>query len=825
MTGQSSKSYRLLSRCLHGCVEEVQSVLDRLTKNRQKCNDIIKSSLVKVLNELVKVETYIQTHPTQNDPTNDDPILEVINQASKIDCNNYKVFIHEVQNVIHCFQIMQGEDNGLYLSCTNNTSPYHLEDFVKYLERAFRSTEEVVMEEEGRPDAVGMPFFVDEDTIQTFVRHHLTHHFLTEQSRIIQELPAGYQTLIYTVGYHQNSPVQIISPYDIPPGSLRRGWMEEFQKWKRIKGNDAFNMPFLLFHFDAASPSLGDSVKLLPCHVFQGLLPAPASPNPTKGSLELKYKATFECRKHKCPFEVILDPNRIRVTMNVDCGVVSQSSSSTAGNGTSQQHAEVASSLLALSQFTTRNSNSLQGQLNTNAIRNNVTVPKHESFIHNTNAEHRTAEMNPKESVTAGTDNFPDSKGTNFPMPISQSDVQNNQIDNQIDEMNHLVSDSKLHSFGMQYPWRNHLEPMQTSDPGRRKSKKTFKCVKHLPPQHNHIAGIASLNPPPGWLWDNLQKFWIPNPYPFQWDTSRHMWIQPSIIPNSFTGRANFVTDSKQNIEGDAAKENIAMSMCLHPESIVQSVSVESKDGTAALNYPINRDVVNQKNGKNMDLGDAETYNKNSQEQYNNDAPQNTDTQCLTKVYALGDVSHVLNSVKKDRRSTDDHPISRPRHAGGDGTNSHPSGDCPTGYCGDELHETWIPQKGKSLLHSTVEELHHTKLLNRSKKAKKMRDPTLPKRPSSSYNLFVRDQRQSIKAQIFDGNNDDVQVDGRHALLKENGKMDTEEIAKIIGHRWKLLDPAHRVHYEDLAAAEKERYVSEMMLYKENKGGGLMSST
>lgn len=98
-------------------------------------------------------------------------------------------------------------------------------------------------------------------------------------------------------------------------------------------------------------------------------------------------------------------------------------------------------------------------------------------------------------------------------------------------------------------------------------------------------------------------------------------------------------------------------------------------------------------------------------------------------------------------------------------------------------------------------------------------------RPLSAYNFFFKEEREKI-IKIVNSENPfakDIQPDkdaedyldeeavGR--LKKEGGKISFEEMGKIIGARWKNIDPDRLGKYSELAAEDTERYKNEMQAY------------
>jgi hypothetical protein len=115
-----------------------------------------------------------------------------------------------------------------------------------------------------------------------------------------------------------------------------------------------------------------------------------------------------------------------------------------------------------------------------------------------------------------------------------------------------------------------------------------------------------------------------------------------------------------------------------------------------------------------------------------------------------------------------------------------------------------------------------------------------PKRPLSSYNFFFKTERKKIleKVGLFeelekrenkaDSGEDelpapkiqnnpededylDEETLGR--LRKEGGKVSFEEMGKVIGQRWKNIDPDRLQKFSELAAEDTERYKKEMQSY------------
>ena len=115
-----------------------------------------------------------------------------------------------------------------------------------------------------------------------------------------------------------------------------------------------------------------------------------------------------------------------------------------------------------------------------------------------------------------------------------------------------------------------------------------------------------------------------------------------------------------------------------------------------------------------------------------------------------------------------------------------------------------------------------------------------PKRPLSAYNIFFRQERQ----RLLGGNDDDAQEGKSEELKGGDGdddkkpaaavevhgskkrkrgkphhKVTFEQMAKIIGQRWKELesDESKKKYYQDIALKDKERYQAEIAAWKQQR--------
>jgi HMG-box domain len=98
-----------------------------------------------------------------------------------------------------------------------------------------------------------------------------------------------------------------------------------------------------------------------------------------------------------------------------------------------------------------------------------------------------------------------------------------------------------------------------------------------------------------------------------------------------------------------------------------------------------------------------------------------------------------------------------------------------------------------------------------------------PKRPLSAYNFFFKEEREKILKIVLAEEPDKVENDPESEdyindellarLKKDGGKVSFEEMGKLIGTRWKNIDPDRLVKFSELAADDTERYKKEMVDY------------
>lgn len=110
-----------------------------------------------------------------------------------------------------------------------------------------------------------------------------------------------------------------------------------------------------------------------------------------------------------------------------------------------------------------------------------------------------------------------------------------------------------------------------------------------------------------------------------------------------------------------------------------------------------------------------------------------------------------------------------------------------------------------------------------NKRPTKKKPKDKPKRPLSAYNFFFKEEREKIlKVVLSEDATDTVNAPDSEdyiddntlgRLRKEGGKVSFEEMGKLIGQRWKNLQPDRLTKYSELAAEDTDRYKKEMQGY------------
>lgn len=142
------------------------------------------------------------------------------------------------------------------------------------------------------------------------------------------------------------------------------------------------------------------------------------------------------------------------------------------------------------------------------------------------------------------------------------------------------------------------------------------------------------------------------------------------------------------------------------------------------------------------------------------------------------------------------------------------------------------------------------------KKARPKKPKNKPKRPLSAYNIFFKDERAKILANIPDKKGEDGEEEDEETKVKTeegeegedkpsgeeekdedgkktsgkkrkrvpHGKIGFESLAKIVGQRWKELPPEELETYKKRAEDDMKRYRKEMEAYVQKQREGLEQS-
>ena len=94
-----------------------------------------------------------------------------------------------------------------------------------------------------------------------------------------------------------------------------------------------------------------------------------------------------------------------------------------------------------------------------------------------------------------------------------------------------------------------------------------------------------------------------------------------------------------------------------------------------------------------------------------------------------------------------------------------------------------------------------------------------PRRPLNAYNIFFKDERARIIAENSETYEEEYDETAHTSLdtkrqrrRRPHGKVGFEDMAKIIGKRWKDITPERKAYYDEAAKAEKKRYHDELAL-------------
>jgi hypothetical protein len=157
----------------------------------------------------------------------------------------------------------------------------------------------------------------------------------------------------------------------------------------------------------------------------------------------------------------------------------------------------------------------------------------------------------------------------------------------------------------------------------------------------------------------------------------------------------------------------------------------------------------------------------------------------------------------------------------------------------EEALEHFAEQEVGHLVH---EDKPVTKTKTKTKKAKKVKDPNEPKRPTTAYFYFMKEKRAEVseEAKTYAAEHESLASDAAKAyeeiaddaseeeladalLHQNNTKLEfdqaaqmtkTTEITKKLGAMWQLIKNGPDAKpYDDMNSADKIRYESEKLLY------------
>jgi len=110
-----------------------------------------------------------------------------------------------------------------------------------------------------------------------------------------------------------------------------------------------------------------------------------------------------------------------------------------------------------------------------------------------------------------------------------------------------------------------------------------------------------------------------------------------------------------------------------------------------------------------------------------------------------------------------------------------------------------------------------TKDGNTTKKKSALDDEVVkpPKRPLTAYNLFFQEERRRLLSSLPSSDTSSP-ADTRQGK-KKHGKIGFEDLARVIGSRWREIGPEDKAYYQGLAAKEQARYAAEKDVYRQKK--------
>lgn len=199
----------------------------------------------------------------------------------------------------------------------------------------------------------------------------------------------------------------------------------------------------------------------------------------------------------------------------------------------------------------------------------------------------------------------------------------------------------------------------------------------------------------------------------------------------------------------------------------------------------------------------------------------NQDSQPLTPQSSMDTTANSLPAAALPVSSFDALFGSNPLHASAlSGNNmmlsSTSMGQSPLGVTHREGYgEAWSAASAELLgdLESAVKE--------KKEKPKKSKLDDKPKRPLSAYNLFFKEERIKILEELPESAAaaQPSHARPRKGKPKPHGKIDFQSLAKMVGGRWKNLEPDRKQLFQKKAADDLSRYRAEMEDYVRKQAG------
>ena len=656
-------------------------------------------------------------------------------------------------------------------------------------------------------------FFSDEGSIRKFVQQTMTKQFAAEKKRTLEYLPLEYRNRFHTMGYYGGElrPVQILSPYDLPPGSLRRTWLEVFSQQIKRRGG-LHELPYLLYDlnhpYSAPSDALEKHVTLETYSSFK------RSFIPMEETLQGNGKPPFAVRPDPDRFALVSRCSKNNLAIGARLSVSLYEESSPRSSKNHQEGGGVRTGILreqrgdfARIAFDDDKDQSrwipLQDyryEVLHQAVENkNGTIFSPRKEVASSLLALRGVGVAVATQTSGGKSS---SKEVVPPPPVPERAVlgpvhenhKNNKV--RVSNTNAGVVSEKCppaaDTVTRQPPSLSSRDP-NTSQPLHRPSFPSAKHV-HKPPNatkgtvatnaqskanrqsttSNHVnatpmpvlpysAAPNNFQPmnqpvhPPhgGWFWDNRRGVWVPcPPVAFGWVPAR--------------GAAAGRSSSSRTTDVDAsrtprANENKPGTLPL--VTTTKRVNAETnRDKTGMLSPQIGKSTVEKTvagNGTNPTSSEARQENQSTTTTplTANSQPTQDDAKSQANVKNESETKATQRkrkspSVKLSRRLPNgrirakSEPLRAP-----DGTFLKPSRG-PKGYDWDAMAGVWTPPPGISSLDLNpivVAEMpsKKAKAAEKKTKTKKPRDADKPKNPSSAYNIFFKEYREKIRALLF----------------------------------------------------------------------------